>query len=218
MGWSELAAFAAINLVITMVPGIDTALVMRNSVKYGTRYGMLTALGTSTGQVVQASAAALGLSAILLQSALAFEIVKYVGAAYLVVLGALALWASRKRHDEAAGAEVVERDDTPAPSSLRAVGLGVFTSLTNPKVALFWLSILPQFADVRGGPGGLLPQALVLGLISFANGALWMSLVAALIGRVAAFLRRPRVRRIQERVIGGIFVGLGVRLAVEKAP
>jgi threonine/homoserine/homoserine lactone efflux protein len=216
MGVGELAAFAAINLVITMVPGIDTALVMRSSVKYGTRYGMLTALGTSTGQVVQASAAALGLSAILLQSALAFEIVKYVGAAYLVVLGALALWASRKRHD--APAEVVERDDTPAPAAIRVVGLGLFTSLTNPKVALFWLSVLPQFTDVGGGPAGLLPQALVLGLISFANGALWMSLVAALIGRVAAFLRRPRVRRIQERVIGGIFVGLGVRLAVEKAP
>ncbi len=170
MGVGELAAFAAINLVITMVPGIDTALVMRNSVKYGTRYGVLTALGTSTGQIIQASAAA--------------------------------------------------EDEAPpiAPSALRVVGLGVFTSLTNPKVALFWLSILPQFADVRGGPGALLPQALLLGLISFANGALWMSLVATLIGKVAAFLRRPRIRRIQERVIGGIFIGLGLRLAVEKAP
>lgn len=216
MGVGELAAFAAINLVITMVPGIDTALVMRNSVRYGTRYGMLTALGTSTGQIVQASAAALGLSAILLQSALAFEIVKYLGAAYLLVLGVLALWASRKRGE--AATEVVERDETPAPAALRVVGMGVLTSLTNPKVALFWLSILPQFADVRGGPGALLPQALLLGLISFANGALWMSLVATLIGKVAAFLRRPRVRRIQERVIGGIFIGLGVRLAVEKAP
>lgn len=218
MGVGELAAFAAINLVITMVPGIDTALVMRNSVKYGTRYGMLTALGTSTGQVVQASAAALGLSAILLQSALAFEIVKYVGAAYLVVLGVLALLASRKKRG--APAEVSTEAEAPAvaPSVLRVVGLGVFTSLTNPKVALFWLSILPQFADVRGGPTALLPQALLLGLISFANGALWMSLVATLIGKVAAFLRRPRVRRIQERVIGGIFLGLGLRLAVEKAP
>lgn len=215
MGVGELAAFAAINLVITMVPGIDTALVMRNSVRYGTRYGVLTALGTSTGQIIQASAAALGLSAILLQSALAFEIVKYVGAAYLVVLGVLALLASRKASPSS---EVEDAAPAVAPSALRVVGLGVFTSLTNPKVALFWLSILPQFADVGGGPSGLLPQALVLGLISFANGALWMSLVATLIGKVAAFLRRPRVRRIQERVIGGIFIGLGVRLAVEKAP
>ncbi|MBM7788937.1 LysE family translocator [Tenggerimyces flavus] len=218
MGVGELAAFAAINLVITMVPGIDTALVMRNSVKYGTRYGVLTALGTSTGQIIQASAAALGLSAILLQSALAFEIVKYLGAAYLVVLGVLALLASRKKRGAPAASEAEDEAPVVAPSAVRVVGLGVLTSLTNPKVALFWLSILPQFADVGGGPTAMLPQALLLGLISFANGALWMSLVATLIGRVAAFLRRPRVRRIQERVIGGIFIGLGVRLAVEKAP
>ncbi|HZC26993.1 MAG TPA: LysE family translocator [Actinopolymorphaceae bacterium] len=142
--------------------------------------------------------------------------VKLAGAGYLFVLGVLALLSSRKR------AHVVAVDDhatevvPPSPSPARAVATGLFTSLTNPKVALFWLSVLPQFVDLRGG--AVLAQALALGLISFTNVVAWLTVYAHLVGRLRDVLRRPRVRRIQERVLGCLFVGLGARLAIERGP
>src|SRR5579875_241398 len=145
----RLLAFAAVCVVITLTPGIDTALVTRNVAVRGRRAGLLTALGASTGLFVHAGAVALGVSAILLRSAVAFQVVKTAGAIYLLVLGVLALWSSRAgsaaKTEEFAPAR---RGRLPSPGSPYAQGL--LTNNTNPKAALFFLTFLPQF--LGGGP------------------------------------------------------------------
>jgi len=175
------------------------------------------ALGVATGVLVHTTAAALGLAALLRTSALAFTAVKYAGAAYLVVLGARTLWAGGDL-DALAGTadDGSEADaDAPAPDLRRGYRRGLVVNVLNPKVALFFLALLPQFVDAgAGATAGM----VALGATYAALAALYLGGVGLLSGHVRAALRgRPRVADGLRWASGTVLVGLGAALAVESA-
>ncbi len=209
---SQILAFAGVCVLITLVPGLDTALVTRNVLLRGRRAGIVTALGTSSGLFVHAVAVALGVSTILMRSAAAFEAIKLAGAVYLGVLGLLALRASLRRPGSA-DAPTPHAATPRFPRLTHPYLQGLLTNVTNPKAIAFFLTFLPQFLGT--GPGAV-PKALALAVIPVALSLVWLTLYATFIGRIAAFLRRPAVQRWQERLLGVVFIGFGVRLAVER--
>jgi RhtB (resistance to homoserine/threonine) family protein len=207
--WGSLAAFAVFAAVLTVTPGLDTMLVLRTAVVVGRRAGLAAVLGILLGCLVWAIASALGVTAILTASRLAFDALRIAGAIYLCWLGARALWLARRRRSA-----VVE----PAPQPERPVGAwaafrtGLTTNLLNPKVGVFYLSVMPQFL-----PAGVDPLAgsMALGAIHVLEGLIWLSLVVLVVGRARGWLTRPAVKRRLEQVTGVVFLGFGVRLALE---
>ena len=198
----RLLAFAGFATLLALTPGVDTLLVLRNTLRSGRRAGLRTIAGVTTGLCCHATAAVLGLSALLATSAVAFTVVKAVAAAYLLWLGVQAF--------RRAGAE------PDAPERLRGNGSpyrqGLLTNLLNPKVALFFLTVIPQF--LRRGDD--VPVRTLLYAVVFAGiGVLWLLLVTVAVGRLRVLVERPRVRRIVDRATGSVLVGFGVRVAVE---
>jgi RhtB (resistance to homoserine/threonine) family protein len=208
--WGSLAALAAFAAVLTVTPGLDTMLVLRTAAVVGRRAGFAALLGISLGCVVWAVASALGVTAILAASRLAFDALRIAGAAYLCWLGARALWRTRRR-GTAEPASTGEAG-VQARSAWSAFRTGLTTNLLNPKVGVFYLSVMPQFL-----PAGMDPLAgsLALGAIHVLEGLVWLSLVVVAVGRARGWLTRPAVRRRLEQVTGVVFVGFGVRLALD---
>jgi threonine/homoserine/homoserine lactone efflux protein len=202
-------SFLPVAAILIVVPGPDTALVTKNAVVYGRRAALGTALGVNAGLVVWTVAAALGVAAVVRASAIAFTALKLVGAAYLIWLGAQALLAAR-RHSAA----------TVAHGAVRARhlgGLGGFrqglaSNLANPKIAVLFTSLLPQFVAARTPT--LLPF-LLLGTIFVGMTLIWLCGYALVAVKASATLQRPRVARALERFTGIVLIGLGVRLATE---
>jgi threonine/homoserine/homoserine lactone efflux protein len=202
---ATLVTFGLASVALVIAPGPGQALVLARTLQGGTRAGILTALGLQIGTLVHTIAAALGLSAILATSATAFAIVKYVGAAYLIFLGAQALRASRRAERSA---------ETPIQPTLTRHLLvrGAVTGLLNPKVALFFLAFLPLFVDQRRGH--VLTQFLVLGVAFAALGLLGDTLLATLAGRARSRLTRmPAWAHWRERITGIVLISLGIKLA-----
>jgi RhtB (resistance to homoserine/threonine) family protein len=202
-------SFLPVAALLIVVPGPDTALVTKNALLHGRRAALGTSLGVSTGLVVWTVAAALGLAAVVRASAIAFTALKLVGAAYLIWLGVQALLTARQQSSTAvAGA---------AARARRLGGVGGFrqglaSDLANPKIAVLFTSLLPQF--VSAGAPTLMPF-LLLGAIFVAMTLIWLlgySLVAV---KASATLQRPLVARTLERFTGVVLIGLGVRLATE---
>ena len=229
----SLLAFIPVALLLTLIPGADTALVTRNALALGERGARWTILGIATGCLMHATASALGLSAILATSARAYEMVKLIGAAYLVWIGVQSIrGASGTR-----GAELqiprlasLARDDSGAPRTARGAPRtahdasrasaashpflqGFLTNALNPKVALFYLTFLPQFIPA-GAP--VLRTSLLLAMIHNVLGFAWLSLYAHFVNRLRAALTRPMVKAWLERVTGGALVLLGARLAWDR--
>ena len=201
---SMLGLFMAAAAVLLITPGPAVLYIVTRSVEQGRLAGLVSALGVHVGTLVHVAAAALGVSALLVSSALAFDIVKYLGAIYLVYIGVRKLMG----WDQASGGQVV------APRSLRRLfGQGVVVTILNPKTALFFLAFLPQFVDVSKGAVGF--QILVLGMIFVALGVLSDGLYAIAAGTAGGWLRRDgRVLRAERYVGGSVFVGLGVTAAL----
>jgi threonine/homoserine/homoserine lactone efflux protein len=197
----ELAAFLGIAALVIVTPGQDTALTIRNTLLGGRRPGVFTALGVAAGQAVWTAAAAAGVTAIVLASERAFDALRLAGAAYLVVLGLQALLAAI-RGERVARPQV--RRGTLAPG--RAFRQGLLSNLANPKMAVFFTSLLPQFAS------SFAPM-LALGLVFCTLTLAWLSAYAAAVARAGDVLRRPRVRRALEAVTGAVLVALGLRVA-----
>ncbi len=204
----QLLVFVGVAALLTVTPGPDTMLVMRNVLARGRRAGLLTTAGISAGIFVHATLSALGVSLILARSALAFEVVKLAGAGYLIVLGAQSLLRLR-RPDSAA------LPDSPATASggSRSLVEGLLTNLLNPKVAIFYLSFLPQFIRVTDA---VLAKSLLLAAIHVGMGVVWLLSVSVFVGALRGLLERRRVRRMLEGVTAAVLVGLGVRLALER--
>ncbi|WP_300161581.1 LysE family translocator [Solidesulfovibrio sp.] len=206
-GIHDLGLFVVSGILFNLAPGPDVLYVMRRSASHGARGGMVAALGIGTGCFVHILAAAVGLSAVLAASATAFTVVKFAGAAYLVYSG-LAMIAPRGRKSGDAPAAA------PAPASARGIYVqGFFTNALNPKVALFFLAFLPQFVD----PAALdKPWAfLCLGLLLNGTGTACNLLLAWSTARVAAgFVRTGKWRTLCARGVGGLFILLGIRLAL----
>jgi threonine/homoserine/homoserine lactone efflux protein len=203
----QLLGFTAAVFVLVLVPGPNTMLILAHSVAGGRPAGLATVLGVEVGTVVHTLAAALGLSAILATSAVAFDALKYAGAAYLVWVGLSELRQGRGAVPHA-----------PAEGGLRlthAFRRAVLGNVVNPKVALFFLAFLPQF--VRPERGHVVLQFVGLGLIVSAVGFCFGSLLAVAAGAVSGWLRHATVARWQHRLTGSVLLGLGVRLALVRA-
>ncbi|KPC62015.1 LysE family translocator [Streptomyces chattanoogensis] len=218
---AAVLGFALFALLMTMTPGPDTLLVLRNCVRGGRRTGAATALGAAIGSLAWAAAAAVGLAAALQRWDAAFTVVRLAGAAYLVVLGGQALWAQRRvGAATASGAAPLEAEaETEAGgrsaarlSSVRAFRQGLLSCLLNPKVGIFFVAVVPQFL-----PEGhsVLGATLLLGAVDAVIAAGWLLLVVVCAGRLLDRLRRPRVHRNLERTTGGVLVALGAGTAAE---
>jgi RhtB (resistance to homoserine/threonine) family protein len=202
-------SFLPVAAVLIIVPGPDTALVTKNAVLHGRQAALGTALGVNLGLVVWTVAAALGLAAVVRASAVAFTALKLIGAAYLIWLGVQALRAARCQSATAvAGGNVRARH----LGGLGGVRQGLASDLSNPKIAVLFTSLLPQFVAARAPT--LMPF-LLLGAIFVAMTLLWLCAYALLAARASATLQRPAVSRALERFTGVVLIGLGVRLATE---
>jgi RhtB (resistance to homoserine/threonine) family protein len=209
----QVLAFTGIAAILTLTPGADTMLVMRNVLARGQRAGILTAVGICSGLFFHATLSALGLSLILVRSAVVFEMVKLTGACYLIFLGGQSLW--RALHHGASKVPdthesiVIEQKK----ESCRSIVEGLLTNVLNPKVAIFYLAFLPQFIS-PGDP--VLAKSVMLAGIHFTLGIIWLSLVTVFLGRMRALLTRPRVRGAIEATTGAVLIAFGVRLAMER--
>ncbi len=217
----SFVAFALFAAVVTITPGVDTMLVVRTSARSGRRAGVAAAAGIVVGCLIWAALSALGVTAVLTASRLAFEVLRAAGVAYLVFLGVRALWRARRPAVAVAGADplfgagAAAPPAPPARAAAAAARTGLTTNLLNPKVGAFYLSVMPAFLPA-GVPA--LVGALGLGAIHAIEGLLWLSGLVLVVGRARAFLGRPTVARRLEQLTGVVFVAFGLRLAFERAP
>ncbi len=199
----SLAAFLAVSLVVICTPGQDTALTIRTTLASGRRAGIATAGGVAAGQAVWTLAASAGAVAVLTASEPAFRTLKLLGAAYLVYLGLHSLLHALRRRVPAPARPVA-----PAPAA-RAFRQGMLSNLGNPKMAIFFASLLPQFAP--RGPGSFAAM-LALGLLFCSLTLAWLTLYAVAVHRLRELLAGP-VRRVVDGLLGAVLVVFGVRLA-----
>ncbi len=200
----SLLVFVGAGLLLNVTPGPDLLYILGRSLAQGRAAGVVSALGIGAGCLFHVAAAALGLSALMLALPLPYDAVRYAGAAYLVYLGVKALAAKQ-------GALEIRAVDRA--SLWRTFRQGALTNVLNPKVAVFFLAFLPQFADPSRGP--LAPQFLLLGGIFDVNGTLVCAAFALAASHVGTWLKgRLGVSRLLQRLTGGLFIALGLRLAL----
>jgi threonine/homoserine/homoserine lactone efflux protein len=205
-----LIAFVGVAALTIMTPGPDTALTVRNALIGGRACGMATALGVSLGLAVWTVTASAGIAALLVASEPAFMAVKLVGAAYLVFLGLQSLWHAVR------GGGGAHPLDGRAPRGLTprtALRQGILNDLGNPKIAVFFTTLLPQFAPSHGPAFATL---LAFGLVFCTMTFVWLVLYSVVIARAGEALRRPRIRRTLDAVMGAALVAIGVRVAAER--
>jgi len=207
-GIHNYCLFILSGILLNMVPGQDTLYIVGRSISQGRRAGIISVLGISSGCLIHTLAAAFGLSAILAVSSHAFVTVKFIGAAYLIYLGIRMLFGDAARNEQAI--------DKPAPASEWMIfRQGILTNVLNPKVALFFLAFLPQFIDAHSGPK--MVAFIILGLTFIFNGTLWCLIVAWFASAFSRRLReRPSTGSWLKRAAGALFVGLGLKLALDK--
>jgi threonine/homoserine/homoserine lactone efflux protein len=207
----NFAAFLGVSLFVILSPGPDTALTIRNTLVGGRGGGIATALGVVTGLATWTVASSAGLAALLVASQPLFLAVRLAGAAYLAFLGLQALRAAIFTKGDLR--ELAAGHATARLKRRVAYRQGLLSNLSNPKIVVFFLSLLPQFID-RGQAS--FQRLLLLGLIFCAITVSWLSLYAVVVARVGDFLRRDRVRRGLEAVTGLALVGLGLKLATDR--
>jgi threonine/homoserine/homoserine lactone efflux protein len=197
--------FALASLVLIAMPGPDQALIVRNSLVHGRANGLRTMLGGASGLLIHATAAALGISALLATSATAFSTLKIAGVAYLLYLGVRML----------RGAGRPSTDDATGTGRTRPFTQGLLSNAMNPKCALFFLTFLPQFLPEHGAR---LPMAIALAAIFEALYLAWFTGLVSVVEVVGDWLRRPRPRAWMDRLSGGALVGFAARLAAQGRP
>jgi threonine/homoserine/homoserine lactone efflux protein len=194
-----IAAFLGISILVIVTPGQDTALTIRNSLLGGRRGGLFTALGVSAGQGVWALATSIGLAALIVAFEPAFVALKLAGAAFLVYLGVHALIRAWR-------GTASEPHSAPRSSPFRQ---GLVSNLGNPKMAVFFTSLLPQFAESFAG-------LLALGLVFCSLTLVWLSAYTFAVAKAGGLLRRPAIRRAFDAILGSLLIALGVRLATDR--
>ncbi len=200
----DVLPFLAIALLLIVMPGPDTAMVTKNALVGGRRSGMLAAAGVTVGLFIWTTAAALGIAAVLRASEVAFDALKFAGAIYLAWIGIQML---RSR------GVVPEGPTGRAESGARALRQGLLCDLSNPKVAIFFTSLLPQFVH---GSGPAFVPLLLLGILFALLTFAWLAAYAFAVGHASGYLRRPRVRVVLDRLTGLVLIGFSVRLALER--
>jgi threonine/homoserine/homoserine lactone efflux protein len=200
----DVLAFLVVAAVVIVTPGQDTALTIRNTLAGARRAGIATAAGVSAGQAVWTVATSVGLAAVVAASEPVFQAIKLAGAAYLVMLGLQSLRDALRKRARA------ERTVASAAAAPRAFRQGLLSNLGNPKMAVFFTSLLPQFGGESFG------ALLALGLVFCAMTFVWLSAYAAAVAKAGDVLRRPAIKRVLDTVVGVILVSLGLRLATER--
>ena len=209
---AELLTFLGVAVVMIVTPGPDTALTIRNTIAGGRAAGLGTAVGVCSGQAVWTLAAAAGVAALLVASEPAFLALKYAGAAYLVFLGLQTLATALRpdaRHPHSAPAAAPHARLT----TRNALRQGLISDLANPKAAVFFTSLMPQFTPTEGPA---FPVLLGLGLLFSLMTFAWLALYASAVDRLRELLSRTGVRRALDATMGTVLVALGGRLALEK--
>jgi len=202
-------AFLGISALVIVTPGQDTVLTIRNTLLGGRQGGTFTATGVALGQATWTLAASAGVTALLLASEPAFSAVRLAGAAFLIYLGAEALVAAIR----GGAAHPVEPGQAKPLAPTTALRQGFVSNLGNPKMAVFFTSLLPQF--VPAGPGAFVAM-LGLGLVFCCMTLAWLALYATLVARAGDVLMRPRIRRALDGVVGTVLVTFGLRLASQQ--
>jgi len=200
----QIAAFVVVSAVVIVTPGQDTALTIRNTLAGAKRGGVTTAFGVAAGQAVWTLATCAGLAAAIAASEPLFRAIKLAGAAYLVVLGLLTLRDATRRR--------FPRRDVPAARVVasRAFRQGLLSNLGNPKMAVFFTSLLPQFG------GSSFTALLALSLVFCTMTLGWLSAYAVVVARAGDVLRRASIRRALELTMGAILIAVGARLATDR--
>ena len=208
VSWADYGIFVLFAAVLVVVPGPDVAVVVANTLGGGRRRGAWCALGVTTSNALQGTAAAAGLAAVIVGTEGLFEAIRWAGVGYLVVLGIRSLRSALRGH-----AAVPAAVGTPGPgSALAGWRQGFLSNITNPKVLAFYLAVLPQFLGPEPGAGALVGLALTHAVLSLGY---LLGLVAALERARAVLSRRP-VRRALDAITGCALLGFGARLATER--
>jgi threonine/homoserine/homoserine lactone efflux protein len=210
MTLASFLAYVGVAALVICTPGPDTALTIRNTLFGGRAGGVLTALGVATGLSIWALATSLGLVALLVASEPVFRAIQYAGAAYLIYLGVMALREAFRRGPASSVAAELPPPRRLAPAT--AYRQGLISNLGNPKIAVFFASLLPQFATGSGSFSTL----FLLGLVFAAMTLLWLSAYALVVAKAGDVLRRSQVRPVIEAVTGGLLLALGLRIAAEQ--
>ncbi|MGF1754054.1 LysE family translocator [Vibrio makurazakiensis] len=204
-------AFLVAIVILTLTPGLDTALVIRNTTRSGVKDGCVTSLGICLGLFVHATFSAIGISAILLQSAELFQFIKMIGAAYLIWLGASSLYGVFKGQQGLAveGAKHLSFDGK------RSIREGFLSNVLNPKTAVFYLAFLPQFIDPNGSP---FAQSMFMAGIHFVIAMFWQCGIAGAINSAKQALKNSSFISWMEGVTGVVLISLGIKLLIEEPP
>ena len=201
---------AAVTL-LTLTPGVDTMLIIRNSARGGWWDGAVSSLGICSGLFIHALISALGISILLLQTAWAFIALKTVGACYLIWLGGSSLWKVVANRGGLRFAEPAMRENTF--SFLRSFREGFLSNVLNPKAILFYMAFLPQFIDPSRPALG---QSLLVALIHFTVAMCYQCLLASMVDRARHWLQQPKIGKIFDTLTGTVLVYIGTRLALTR--
>lgn len=207
-GIENYLGFILAGIILNLTPGTDTMYILTRSISQGRKAGIYSALGISTGGLIHTLFASFGLSVILAKSAVAFAIIKYLGVAYLLYLGAKMLLDKSNSFENS-------MDEGASLDLTKIYKQGVLTNVLNPKVALFFLAFLPQFINPDYATGSL--PFLILGITFMATGTLWCLFLAYAASQITKTLRtNDRIGLIMQRVSGLVFIGLGLKLLGQK--
>ena len=208
---SQVAAFTFVAAILTITPGADTMLVVRNALQGGRHSGIVTTFGICAGLFIHAALSALGLSVVLMHSATAFHLVKLAGACYLAWLGLQSLYSAACIN--APLADTAPRGTREAGSPRHYFREGFLCNVLNPKVAVFYLAFLPQFIG-KGDP--VLSKSILLAGIHFIEGIAWLSMVSLIVDQTRRVFLKPSMHRWLNGVCGTLLIGFGIRLALER--
>jgi len=215
---AALLAFTLAAAILTITPGLDTALVLRTAAIEGGRRALMAGLGICAGCLLWGAIAAFGLGSLLAVSTLAYDTLRICAAAYLFYLGAKLLWRTLpgRRSAQAAASENASSASAPPFASTSATGWflrGCLTNALNPKVGIFYITFLPQFIPTGAN---VLTFSLLLAAVHALLGVLWFTLLVAATRPLAKWLSRPTVMRGLDRMTGAVFIAFGLKLALEK--
>lgn len=205
---SHYYLFIMMAMLLIILPGPDTALVTQNTLTHSKKGGFQTALGVFSGILVHTLAAVLGISAIIVKSAVLFSVFKYAGAVYLIYLGCMSLWSTKQK-----GTQREESEMSSRYKNKSGFKQGFLTNLLNPKVAVFFLTFLPQFID--GGTNTFV-QLLVMGITYAILTFIWFLIYIYLVHRISAWLKKPSTQQFIQGISGLVLIGFGIKLVLEK--